>query len=60
MGRNHFSKHGGPYFINDGVSHHDDHDLNDNNKLDQNLFYGLTLLFLSLILTIGVTLVVLN
>jgi hypothetical protein len=24
MGRNHFSKHGGPYFINDGVSRHAD------------------------------------
>ena len=28
MGRNYFSKHGGPYFINDGLSkhthHHDD------------------------------------
>jgi len=22
MGRNHFSKAGGPYFINDGLSHH--------------------------------------
>jgi hypothetical protein len=22
MGRNHFSKHGGPYFINDGFSRH--------------------------------------
>jgi hypothetical protein len=22
MGRNYFSKHGGPYFINDGFSHH--------------------------------------
>jgi hypothetical protein len=24
MGRNHFSKHGGPYFINDGVTRHAD------------------------------------
>jgi hypothetical protein len=24
MGRNYFSKHGGPYFINDGVSRHAD------------------------------------
>lgn len=23
MGRNYFSRHGGPYFINDGVSRHD-------------------------------------
>jgi len=22
--RNHFSKHGGPYFINDGITKHDD------------------------------------
>jgi hypothetical protein len=25
MGRNYFSKHGGPYFINDGLSKHHDH-----------------------------------
>ena len=25
MGRNYFSKHGGPYFINNGVSQHDHH-----------------------------------
>lgn len=24
MGRNYFSKHGGPYFINDGFSRHSD------------------------------------
>jgi hypothetical protein len=29
MTRNHFSKHGGPYFINDGVSNHLDIDAND-------------------------------
>ena len=25
MGRNYFSKHGGPYFINDGLSKHSHH-----------------------------------
>ena len=28
MGRNYFSKHGGPYFINDGLSKHN-HDHNN-------------------------------
>ena len=32
MGRNYFSKHGGPYFINNGFSKHHDH--HDNNSED--------------------------
>jgi hypothetical protein len=43
MGRNHFSKHGGPYFINDGFSRHLD------NKpvapLDKGFFYLIALFF---------------
>lgn len=44
MGRNYFSKHGGPYFINNGLSkhthHHDDpHDI----KPDRALFLSLLL-----------------
>ena len=44
MGRNHFSRAGGPYFINDGFSHHTDHDHNELSnhkhiKPDKGLFY---------------------
>ncbi len=65
MGRNYFSKAGGPYFINDGFSKHHDHDHNGSSnhehiKPDTNLFYGLTLSFLSLLLIIGLTLTLLN
>jgi hypothetical protein len=35
MGRNYFSKHGGPYFINDGLSKHTHHhDDTNHNKPD--------------------------
>jgi hypothetical protein len=62
MGRNYFSKHGGPYFINDGFSHHNDPKPEDEGfiKPDPNLFYGLTIGFVSVILVIGTLLVVLN
>ena len=36
MGRNHFSKHGGPYFINDGISKHSD---NNSAPVDKGFFY---------------------
>jgi hypothetical protein len=62
MGRNYFSKHGGPYFINDGFTHHNDPKPGDEGfiKPDPNLFYGLTIGFVSVILVIGTLLVVLN
>jgi hypothetical protein len=64
MGRNYFSKHGGPYFINDGFSKHDhDHKPGSNHehiKPDTNLFYGLVISFLSLLAIIGIALVILN
>jgi hypothetical protein len=62
MGRNYFSKHGGPYFINDGFTHHNDPKPEDEGfiKPDPNLFYGLTIGFVSVILVIGTLLVVLN
>lgn len=62
MTRNHFSKHGGPYFINDGLSSHD-HNLSNTHediKSDINFFYGLTIGLLSLILIIGISLTILN
>lgn len=34
MGRNYFSKHGGPYFINDGLSRHSEPDNKPGNKKD--------------------------
>jgi hypothetical protein len=62
MGRNYFSKHGGPYFINDGFTHHAKPQSpvqpEGYIKPSPNLFYGLTIGFLSLILTIGIALVV--
>jgi hypothetical protein len=60
MGRNHFSRAGGPYFINDGLSKHHDHDKPEHIKPDTNLFYGLTILFVSLLSFIAITLLILN
>lgn len=64
MGRNYFSKHGGPYFINDGFTRHEhDHkpdSPHEDIKPSPNLFYGLTIGFVSFILVIGTLLVVLN
>lgn len=62
MGRNYFSKHGGPYFINDGFSHHNDPKPEHEGfvKPSPNLFYGLTISFVCLILGIGIALVVLS
>lgn len=57
MGRNYFSQHGGPYFINDGFTKHSQNPSNPNIKPDKNLFYTLTLGFVTAILTIGVVLV---
>jgi hypothetical protein len=34
MGRNYFSKHGGPYFINNGFSRHSENDNKPSNKKD--------------------------
>jgi len=34
MGRNYFSKHGGPYFINDGFSNHKENNTKPSNKKD--------------------------
>jgi hypothetical protein len=60
MGRNYFSKQGGPYFINDGFSKHEDHEYIPNTNLDLNLLYGLTTMIVSIILVIGITLRFLN
>lgn len=63
MGRNYFSKAGGPYFINDGFSKHDhSHDTPDVHKdikPNKDLFYFITIGFLSVLLTIGLSLIIL-
>jgi hypothetical protein len=41
MGRNYFSKHGGPYFINDGFSNNPNKPSIEKDKQNQRLFYGL-------------------
>ncbi len=41
MGRNHFSRAGGPYFINDGFSHHSENLNKPSIKPDQKLFYSI-------------------
>jgi hypothetical protein len=58
MGRNYFSKHGGPYFINDGFSQHthsheDPHDI----KPDYDLFIFIAIGFVTLLVTIGIVLI---
>jgi hypothetical protein len=61
MGRNYFSKHGGPYFINDGFTHHAKPEPQPKPegyiKPDIKAFYGLTAAFVLVILGIGIALV---
>jgi len=50
MGRNYFSKHGGPYFINDGFSKHADKPFV---KPDKSFFYFIVSGFAIALATIG-------
>jgi hypothetical protein len=50
MGRNYFSKHGGPYFINDGFSNHANKPSIEKDKQNQKFFYGLLSISLFVIL----------
>jgi hypothetical protein len=50
MGRNYFSKHGGPYFINDGFSNHASKTSIEKDKDNQRFFYGLLSISLFVIL----------
>ena len=60
MVRNHFSKHGGPYFINDGLSKHTHHhDDTNQNELDKGLALFIAIGFLSLLAVISIVLIVL-
>jgi hypothetical protein len=60
MGRNHFSRAGGPYFINDGFSKHDhSHEDPNHNELDKGLALYIAIGFLSLLAIISIVLVVL-
>jgi hypothetical protein len=53
MGRNYFSKHGGPYFINDGLSRHThSHDHSDDIKPDKTLFLSVIIGFPILLITL--------
>lgn len=56
MGRNYFSKHGGPYFINNGLSKHHDHSHDDPNhiKPDKGLFIYISIGFVLLLSTLYV------
>ena len=60
MTRNHFSKHTGPYFINDGVSKHEHYhkpdEPHEDIKPDIKVFYSVFLSFGILITAIGITL----
>lgn len=60
MGRNYFSKHGGPYFINDGVSQHDHHTPGHTHEdiKPSNLIYGL-LGILCILLPVSIAIAVL-
>ena len=50
MGRNHFSRAGGPYFINDGFTRHADKDFT---KPDKSIFYVVLVGFGILLATVG-------
>jgi hypothetical protein len=60
MGRNYFSKHGGPYFINDGISKHHDHTPGHTHEdiKPSNLIYGL-LAILCVLLPLSMAMVIL-
>ena len=49
MGRNYFSKHGGPYFINDGFTRHAEESV----KPSKGLFYFIVSVFAIALATIG-------
>ena len=58
MTRNHFSKYSGPYFINDGLSKHTDHDHEAGHnhgdiKPDIKVFYFISMLFGILLVAVG-------
>lgn len=50
MGRNYFSKHGGPYFINDGFTRHADKPYD---TPDKGFFYFIASVFVIGLVTIG-------
>ena len=60
MGRNHFSKHGGPYFINDGLSKHDHHHKpgvsHEDIKPSKTIFYSIMIGFAVILTVVGFTL----
>jgi hypothetical protein len=57
MGRNYFSKAGGPYFINDGFSHHQENLNKPSIKPDKKLFYFIVSGFGIVLATIGLLII---
>jgi hypothetical protein len=58
MGRNHFSRAGGPYFINDGFSQHThSHEDPNHNELDKGLALFIAIGLLSLLAIISIVLI---
>jgi hypothetical protein len=53
MTRNHFSKHNGPYFINDGLSHHVPTKPQEDIKPDKKVFYFVSMGFGIFLTAIG-------
>jgi len=60
MGRNYFSKHGGPYFINNGFSNHHDHvvDELDTYKPDKLFVVCISIAFVGILGCLGLLLTV--
>jgi hypothetical protein len=48
MTRNHFSRHGGPYFINDGLSSHNEEDIKPDKGLLLSIAIGGSIMLITL------------
>jgi hypothetical protein len=57
MGRNYFSKHGGPYFINDGFSHHSENNPKPSNKKDILVFVCGSIVVLGILFIVNLSII---
>ena len=57
MGRNYFSKHGGPYFRNDGFSHHTENNNKPNSKKDILTFICVSLGVLGILFIVNLVII---
>jgi hypothetical protein len=57
MGRNYFSKHGGPYFINDGLTRHSDTNVKPSNKKDIATFVCLSIGMLGILFIVNMVII---